>query len=580
MSPAIRLLLVSLLLPLSVHGAAVGGVPPPELAAADARRAALYTRYRAAVVGLDCRGRLGGRMVDYYGTGVVVDPDGLVLSNITVVPADASKLRIHFTSGHVRPGRIVRVDRSSEAVLLQVDAPVTDLVHMPLAASDATRPGDVAYSWGNPFFTIQRDGGVSLSRGVISGAYTLDSVDDQSRYAGPVLETDAAVNPGSDGGPLTDAEGRLLGVMSLAFSPTRWLGCAIPVHRMRMGIPELAELNVSLPQSGDDPLDAALRRAAARCAPAVVCVWTHRSGDPVPTPSTLDRPPPELEPYLRGSHAERERRSPPIGAASGFLVDPAGLVVTAAHNVADRDDGGTVEAIHVFTADGSRHPATLLGSDTARDIAVLDIGRGSDDWPHLALPGGATPPVGSAVAVLGRSEPPGGMTLNRGAVGATTRLQGLALQISARINYGNLGGPVIDHQGRLVGLASHLSPETVWRQNCGVGFCLTVERLATAVDRLRLGESLPPLARPFIGVVIDPFAQVAGARIDKVGEDGPAERAGLQAGDRIVRWADETIDDFIALRRAIRGSRPGQTVMLGVVRNDEGLDLELQVGSR
>lgn len=580
MSVASRLLLVCLMLPLTAHAAPVGGAPPAELAAADARRAALYTRYRAAVVGLDCRGRLGGQMVDYYGTGVVVDPTGLVLTNITVVPADAAELRIHFTSGHVRPGRIIRIDRRSEAVLLQVDDPVTDLVHMPLADSEASQPGDVAYSWGNPFFTIQRDGGVSLSRGVISGVYTLASVDDQSRYTGPVLETDAAVNPGSDGGPLTDAEGRLLGVMSLAFSPTRWLGCAIPVHRMRAGIPELAGLPVVPPQPGADPLAAALRAAAARCAPAVVCVWTHRRGDPVPVPETLDRPPPDLAPYSRRAHAAHERRPPPIGAASGFIIDPAGLVVTAAHNVADRENGGTVEAIQVFTADGRRHPATLLGSDASRDIALLELTGGAGDWPHLAPTLEPPPPLGSTVAVLGRSEPPGGITLNRGAVGATSRLQGLALQISARINYGNLGGPVIDRHGRLVGLASHLSPETVWRQNCGVGFCLTGERIATAVDRLRRGETLPPLARPYIGVVIDPFAQVAGARIDQVGEEGPAARAGLQAGDRIVSWAGETIDDFIALRRAIRASQPGQTVTLGIVRGEERQSLDLQVGSR
>src|SRR6185369_3391085 len=108
--------------------------------------------------------------------------------------------------------------------------------YIELCDSSRVRVGELAYTAGNPFHTISRDGQVAWSVGTISGLYKIISADEQSHYSGLVLETDAAVNPGSDGGSLIDGNGRLLGVLSLCFCESRWLGTAIPAHLIKTSL--------------------------------------------------------------------------------------------------------------------------------------------------------------------------------------------------------------------------------------------------------------------------------------------------------------------------------------------------------
>ncbi len=559
----------------------------------DAAHTAAYRAHAPAVVGLTCRATFDGRPSGFYGTGVMVSPAGLVLSNITVIPPDAHEIEVSLSDGRVIPAELVGTDRASEGALVRLRGEHEDLVYMPLADSTAAAVGDPVYSWGNPHSTIQRDGGVSLSAGLLSGRYRLASVDDQSRYRGPVLETDAAVNPGSDGGPLTDVEGNLLGIMSLGFSPRRWLGVAIPVARLREGLPELAELPQEDPAGAPGPLwsrDRALQAAATAPLRATVGIWVKRHGDRHRPPRSRDtEPPSSSEPIPRPQRSVRERHPPPPGCGSGFLVDPDGLVVTAAFNVADRrpakaeadDRRGTVKAIHVYLADGTRHPAELLGREPAYDLAVLRVkAPEGTSLPFLPVTSAAEPqPVGSALAVLGRSEPPGAPTLNGGILSARERLRGIGYQISALINYGNVGGPVIDMDGRLVGMASHLSSATAWRQNCGVGFCLTAERLAAAVPVLAAGRELDIPGRPVIGVHLDIWTDAVGAAITSIRPDSPAERAGLREGDVITAIDDTPVRDFITLKNLILEREPGDEISVDLLRDGKTLQLSVTVGS-
>jgi S1-C subfamily serine protease len=563
---------------------------PLELAHADRTYTEIFARCSPAVVGLFCRGTFAAQESGFYGTGAVVTGDGLILTSTTVVPKDGREIKVYFTSGHVRPASIAAIDPGSESVLLRLDEKIADLPHMPLARSADCRVGDPVYSWGNPHLTIQRDGNVSLSVGAISGLYDTASVDDQSRYVGPVIEVDAAVNPGSDGGPITDQHGRLIGVMSLAFSPTRWLGLAIPADRIRAGIPTLAQIPPTAAAKAGPAerlvwaMATDLQAAAAKAAPAVVGVYTVRQGDREEAPERRDRTTLALRaPYPPAQRAALERLQGPVGAASGFLVDPAGIVVTAAFNVGDatfpkieRDAQGRakqtmvarkVERIFVYTADGTRYAARVLGRDAKHDLAVLELQEtGATRFPCLDLTAGTPLAQGGAVAVLGRSEPPGTLLLNGGTLSAVDRVKGLAFQLSAMINYGNLGGPVIDRQGRLVGMASHINHGTVWRQNCGVGFCLRATHLATAVPILRRGGKLPAVKEPSLGVVIDPDADDAGARVRSVVEGGPAATAGLQPGDLIVAVDGEEVSDFVTFKNLILQNRAGTTVTLVIER--------------
>lgn len=577
-------------------GAAVTGPVPERAGEADRAHAAIHDRLHLATVGLTCEAPRGR----YYGTGAVVSADGLVLSNITVIPRGARAIKVYFPDGRVRPAGVVRSDPRSEGVLLRI--PDADgLVHYELARSDECRVGDPVYAWGNPHGTIAQDGGVSLSTGGISGIYETASVDDQSRYVGRVIEVDAAVNPGSDGGPITDAEGRLIGIMSLAFSPTRWMGLAIPTDVLVDGLPELEEVERHPPARADaDGIwarRAAMQRAAGAVAPAVVGLWVRRAGDPEDPPTARDEQALELRiPYRRrnspdrrpdeeppSGHAAMERRRPPVHVASGVVVDPSGTLITAAWNLRPGDDDPDtprpIEEILVYLADGSRYRAEVLGLQPVLDLAVLQIVDLDEEAAIVALDlrkaGSRSPPQGSTVAVLGRSEPPGTATLNVGRVSATRRMRGRALQVDALVNYGNLGGPVIDAASRLVGIATHLDDESAWRQNCGVGFCLEVGEIRDALPRLRRGEELEIRGRPLVGFQVDFDYRGRGVRIERLLPGKPAQLVGMAPGDVIVGIDGHEVPDFVTFQHLLEDYEPGQEVRILVRRGIEKRKVEL-----
>lgn len=584
----LRFLLLGLCVAALGAGEAVTAMVPPALAAADTVHTAIYRERAAAVVGIVCRGTADGRTLDFYGTGVVVSSDGLILTNATVVPEDGHAIRVSLLDGRVLGARLVAFHAATEGALLRLDTAVAGLVHMPLGASRDCRPGDPAYSWGNPHLTIQRDGMVSLSVGRISGTVDVASVDDQSRYVGPVLEVDAAVNPGSDGGPITDCRGNVIGIMSLAFSPTRWLGLAIPIDELRAAMPELAALPSAPAAPAVEaawPRERALQAAAPAVAAATVGVWAERSGDRLRAPvDRRVRPAAAPAPYGTGQERVRAEQRAPEGCASGLIIDPQGLVLTSAFVVADRSEGRRtrrVERIWIWLPDGARHAATVVARDERMDLALLRIERTGDArFPAVAL--AETPALrpGAAVAVLGRSEAPGGLTLNAGIVSAVERMDGLCLQISAFVNYGNQGGPVIDRAGRVVGLVAHLDEEAPWRQNSGVGFCIRTERILAALPALRAGKAQVAPPRPALGVRLDFDAAGAGARLTAIVDDGPAAAAGLRAGDVVTAWDDAPVADALALRERIRAATPGQRVRLVLAREGVPREVTVVVGTR
>lgn len=566
------------------------------LAATD--HAALYERFAPAVVGITCQGMIRGRQVGYFGTGVVVSQAGLVLSSTTVVPADAREIEITFTDGRIIPASLVASDAVSEAALLELAELPAGLVHMPLADSAGCAVGDPVYTWGNPYWTIQRDGGVSLSVGRISGLVRIASRDDQSRYRGLMIETDAAVNPGSDGGPLTDRAGHLLGLQSLAYSERRWLGLAVPTASMRAALPRLAALPVH-EAAGLGERDRQLVRTAHAAGEAVVGIWVERRGDSLQAPEDRRTVEPVERPTISRAQRTLAERMIPEGCCTGFVVanddDEGALVVTSAWNVsarkgltrsqrrADRKKKGhgRVERIWVYAADGQRRAAELLGKDETRDIAVLRVPGLPAATPVLA-PAGELPGdlrIGQGLALLGRAEAPGDLTVNIGVLSALQRYRHRFLQISALLNYGNTGGPVIDADGRLLGMACKLWPGSNWRQNCGVGFCLKADELAEVVPVLAAGEQPPPLERPAIGVRLDHAAEVTGALIEAVTADSPAAAAGLQNGDLIVGIDDVPIDDFISLANHIVQHEVGDRIRLRVRRGDRELELTVVIGS-
>lgn len=532
-----------------------------------------------AVVAVQCRAATGSQ--GYYGTGVVVSPEGLVLTSSTVVPAGSRTILVFFTDGRVMEARVLASDAGTESCALQVVHPAGEtrkpLPYVELADSAKASVGELAYTAGNPFHTISRDGQVAWSVGTLSGLYTISSADEQSRYRGPVLETDAAVNPGSDGGPLLDANGRLLGMLSLCFCESRWLGTAIPAHLIQQALPPLRTLALQdgrarlRPHATPDATPVsyeqaqavnaarsvpdALRLVARPAAAAVVKVLVKRTES-----GTEGAGPDRKAPPARRLH---QRPDAPV---TGVIVEPDGHVLTSAFNVA-----GSIAALEVQLSNGRTLPATLLGRHFGLDVAVLKVQLPpGEKLPAIPLAEDPAPQIGRFVTVLGASENSPVPTQTSGIVSAVARLDGCGVQTDAMINYGNCGGPVVDLRGRCVGLASHVRTNAdCSQQNSGVGFFTQSDKIIAALPDLIAGRDMKAPAGYFLDLPAPSTPEARGVKVEDVVPGSLAAAAKLQPGDTIVAVDGMDTHSWAALVQVLKAHKPGDAVEITYQRGTQ-----------
>lgn len=549
----------TLLLPLSAAAADL-----TLLNKVQAHHEAMHRRVAPAVVAVQCRTNTPG--VGSYGTGVVISADGLILTSATVVPSAARSTYVFFSDGKVMEARPVSTDPVTESCVLQAILSPSEknkpLAFVELSDSSKASIGQLAYTAGNPFHTISRDGQVAWSVGTISGQYNIASADEQSRYKGIIFETDAAVNPGSDGGPLLDSNGRLLGLLSLCFNETRWLGTSVPIHLIKKAQAPLAKLPLVDPTEnpksidGGQPFDAeggaaaraipeALRSISRSVAGSLVKIHMRRK-DALPA-----------NPGAAKDTLARRLRQRPDGPVTGVIIEAEGLILTSAFNIE-----GDVSAIEVELPGGVKLPATLLGRHMGLDVAALKIAPPAGK-PLTPLPLEARPnlKIGRFITILGASED-GPVTQTTGIVSALDRLDGLATQTDALTNYGNSGGPVIDLRGRLIGIAAYVRPESSWSlQNSGVGFFSQSDRILAALADLKAGRDMKAPPRFFVEEAAELGApELRGVKIEDVLPNSVAEQAKLQTGDVIVAVNGMDTHSWPALVRVLKAHHPGDTV--------------------
>ncbi len=266
----------------------------------------------------------------------------------------------------------------------------------------------------------------------------------------------------------------------------------------------------------------------------------------------------------------RTRRFTRRSVGSGFVLHAEGYIVTNAHVVSR-----TAEELKVIFADGREYDARIVATDRAADLAVLKI-EADEPLPPLPLGRSDDLLVGETVVAIGN---PLGFqhTVTAGVVSATGRSievgRDLAfddlIQTDASINPGNSGGPLLNVLGELIGVNTAIRGDA---QNIG---------FAISVDRLR--ESLPELLdverryRVMTGLELDPLGPplVAG-----VAEDGPADRAGLRPGDRLLAVDGRPVAQAIDFDIALMGRAAGDSVRLRLVRGDEERQLRLELDPR
>ena len=284
-------------------------------------------------------------------------------------------------------------------------------------------------------------------------------------------------------------------------------------------------------------------------------------------------------------HAEAVARAAPAVVAvrakrklreengSGVLVDAGGLVLTAFHVVQEATE------IRVRDHDGRDYPARIRGADEAADLALLALDAPGAVFRPIRFGDSVRARVGESVFAIGS---PFGLsqTVTAGILSAKERTQVVTdnvvplLQTDAAINPGSSGGALLNARGELIGLINAILSQTGRSQ--GVGFAIPVEEIHRALPFLRAGE---PVRRPWIGVRVQ-TGRGRGVEILAVVEEGPADRAGLRPGDRILRFAGEEVSDSATLRRVLRSAAVGAEVELEAARGAETRILHLPVGAR
>ncbi|HEV8246589.1 MAG TPA: trypsin-like peptidase domain-containing protein [Polyangiaceae bacterium] len=214
-------------------------ITPVPAAAAPATFADLTARIDPAVVFVrtlqERRGQSGRRQVvgEGLGSAFVFDPNGLILTNNHVIEG-ASEIRVIFGRKKEMDATVVGRDPPTDVAVLRVDA--TNLAHVPLSDSDATRVGDWVIAIGNPFGLSH-----TVSAGIISAKgrtnQDVKGLDEAGYY--DFLQTDASINPGNSGGPLVDMSGAVVGINTAIRAQANSIGFAIPINMIKELLPTL-----------------------------------------------------------------------------------------------------------------------------------------------------------------------------------------------------------------------------------------------------------------------------------------------------------------------------------------------------
>lgn len=282
------------------------------------------------------------------------------------------------------------------------------------------------------------------------------------------------------------------------------------------------------------------------------------------------------------------------GLGSGTIVNSNGYIITNRHVVLVSDDRtGAVtiaNAAYVTLSDKREFKAQVLGVDEKTDIAVLKINE--KNLPFARFANSDKCRVGDVVFAIGN--PLGvGMTVTSGIVSGLSRSDtgvGLAyqdfIQTDAAINAGNSGGPLIDYEGRIVGMNTMIRTASGQGGNIGIGFSIPSNLISgVALDLANTGK----VTRGFLGLFGEDLEMDAAkklmlnngaVRITEVAEASPAFRSGLRKDDIITAVDGKSFESWNELRIIIARRKPGEVMQLSIVRNGTNSLVNITVSER
>ncbi|MDQ2967509.1 MAG: trypsin-like peptidase domain-containing protein [Actinomycetota bacterium] len=264
------------------------------------------------------------------------------------------------------------------------------------------------------------------------------------------------------------------------------------------------------------------------------------------------------------------------GQGSGFVYDAGGHLVTNAHVV----DG--VSSVSVKFWNGKTFAAQVVGTDASTDLAVLKVDAPGSELFPLSLGDSGKLVVGDQVVAIGS---PFGLegTVTSGIVSALHREMTSpnqfaidnSIQTDAAINHGNSGGPLLNAQGKVVGVNSQIESNS--GGNEGVGFAIPSNTVRSIGSQL---ISSGKAEHAFLGVVLRDSSSQTGAAIGRVRAGTPAARAALRAGDVVTAAAGTHINSASELRAVINAHRPGDTISVTYTRGGKSHTVKVKLAAR
>ena len=263
------------------------------------------------------------------------------------------------------------------------------------------------------------------------------------------------------------------------------------------------------------------------------------------------------------------------GPTTGLVVSSDGFVVSSAFNFVRQPT-----SILVVLPGNRRFPAQVVSRDLSRMLVLLKI----NSPEPLQVPEAAPLEdlqVGQRAIAVGRALHAEKPNMSAGIISAKARIFGKAIQTDAKISPSNYGGPLIDLQGRVLGVLVPMSPDShselagsEWYDG-GIGFAVPLVELNQRLDRMKRGEDLRP---GMLGVTLKAGDMYTlPAEIVAVHPKSPAYQAGIRAGDKIVEINGTTIDRQVQLRHVMGPLYAGEKVKLTTARSDQRRELAIEL---
>lgn len=362
--------------------------------------------------------------------------------------------------------------------------------------------------------------------------------------------------------------------MSLLMSLSIWIGLSSPTE---------ASQGSKISQEAMDILSKtnhAMAELVSAVQPAVVNIASTKilERQAVPSPFSND-------PFFRRffgdqfGPSEKPRKHKQSGLGSGVIVDENGYILTNNHVIKDADE------IVVKLSDKREFKGKIIGTDEKTDLAVIKIN--SNALPMIKLGDSDALKVGETVLAIGN---PFGLshTVTSGIVSAKGRANvGIAdyedfIQTDAAINPGNSGGALANIKGELVGINTAIFSTTGGYQ--GIGFAIPSNMARVVMESLIKNGKV---VRGWLGVYIQPLTpdlakqfnlkDDKGALVGDVVENSPAEKAGFQRGDVIIKFDSKEVGDALSLRNMVASTTPDKEVSIEIIRDGNPKTLKVTI---